>query len=127
MRGRSFSVSLSLVLIGALAVPAAAPAAEPSAARSPSAKGCWYYGEPNYAGARAQIVEGEDLADLGEAWSDKISSISCHPLCTLTAYDGAGPGGAQKKINGDAASLGEGWNDKISSMSVTCRRRTRSM
>ena len=112
----------------ALAAPSAIPAsaAEP-AAKSGSGRGCWYYGEANFAGPRAEIVEGAAAANLGSDWSDKISSLTCHPLCTLTAYDGENQTGAKKSFTGDVRTIPEAWNDKISSMSVSCRRRVRSV
>ena len=112
----------------ALAAPSAMPAkaAEP-AAKGGSGRGCWYYGEANFAGPRAEIVEGGAAANLGSDWSDKISSLTCHPLCTLTAYDGENQTGAKKSFTGDVRTIPEAWNDKISSMSVSCRRRVRSV
>lgn len=126
------SAFLAFALSATLALPVAAPASaggesSPASTRSASAKGCWYYSDNNYQGARAEIVEGTNPADVAAELNDKISSISCHPLCTLTAYDGAGQSGPQKKFNGDISYVGDAWNDKISSMAVTCRRRVRSM
>ena len=100
-------------------------AAEP-AAKGGSARGCWYYGEANFQGPRAEIVEGSAATSLGADWNDRISSLTCHPLCTLTAYDGDNQSGAKKSFNGDVRAIPEAWNDKISSMSVSCRRRVRS-
>ena len=89
--------------------------------------GCWYYSEANFQGARAEIVGGDAAASLGEQWNDKISSLTCHPLCTLTAFDEPDQAGSQKKFTGDVRFVGDAWNDRISAVSVTCRRRTRSM
>ena len=111
-----------------LAMPSAmsAGAAKP-AAKAGSARGCWYYGDASFQGPRAEIVEGGGPVTLGDDWTDKISSISCHPLCTLTAYDGANQSGAKKTFTGDLRAIGDAWNDKIGSMSVSCRRRVRSV
>ena len=131
MRMNGQSRILALAAMAALVMPlpvTGAPQAKAGSpgARAPGAKGCWYYSEAGFQGERAEIVDGDDLANLGDSWNDKITSISCHPLCTLTAYENEGHGGAQKRFNGDINNLGA-WSDKISSMSVTCRRRVRSM
>jgi hypothetical protein len=120
--------SLSMLTMLALSASATAPAsASEPAAKGGSARGCWYYGEANFEGPRAEIVEGSAAATLGVDWNDKISSLTCHPLCTLIAYDGENQSGAKKSFNGDVRSVGDAWNDKISSMTVSCRRRVRSI
>jgi hypothetical protein len=118
---------LTFLSLIALAAPTAMPAGAAPAAKSGSGLGCWYYGEANFAGPRAEIVEGGPAGNLGADWNDKISSLTCHPLCTLTAYDGENQTGAKKNFSGDVRTIPEAWNDKISSMSVSCRRRVRSM
>ena len=122
---RSIAKLHTILSLIAVAAPAAS-AAEP-AAKGGNARGCWYYGDANFQGPRAEIVEGSGAATLGADWNDKISSLTCHPLCTLTAYDGENQTGAKKTFNGDVRSIPAAWNDKISSMSVTCRRRVRSV
>ncbi|HEY5720690.1 MAG TPA: hypothetical protein VIT45_00050 [Allosphingosinicella sp.] len=119
---------LIMVSTFAIAAPAAAPAgaAEP-AAKAGSGRGCWYYGDANFQGPRAEIVEGAGPASLGPDWNDKISSLTCHPLCTLTAYEGENQTGARKNFNGDIRAIPAAWNDKISSMTISCRRRVRSI
>lgn len=124
---RSIARFLTVISTLTLAAPFAAPAsaAEP-AAKGGSGRGCWYYGGANFQGPRAEIVEGSAAVTLGADWNDKISSLTCHPLCTLTAYDGENQSGAKKSFTGDVRAIAEAWNDKISSMSVSCRRRVRS-
>lgn len=118
---------LTFVALIALAAPAVVPAgASEPAAKAGSGRGCHYYSDSGFQGRRAEIVDGNSLS-LGADWSDKISSLTCHPLCTLTAYDGENQSGAKKNFNGDMRSIPPAWDDKISSMSVTCRRRVRSM
>jgi len=118
-----------LVTISMLAMAASATtptsAAEP-AAKAGSGRGCYYYSQAGFQGQRAEITDGSSLS-LGADWNDTISSLTCHPLCTLTAYDGENQTGAKKSFTGDLRSIPEAWNDKISSMSVSCRRRVRSI
>jgi hypothetical protein len=110
----------------ALPLPAlAAPAEGGSGAKA--GQGCWYYSEANFQGTRAEIVGGGAPAALGDEWNDKISSLTCHPLCTLVAFDQADQTGTQKRFTGDVRYVGDAWNDKISAVSVTCRRRVRSI
>lgn len=124
------SIARAFLMISALslAAPSAMPAnaAEP-AAKSGSGRGCWYYKDAGFQGSRAEIVEGSAPSTLGADWNDSISSITCHPLCTLTAHDGENQSGAKKSFTGDVRAIPEAWNDKISSMSVSCRRRVRSI
>ena len=118
---------LTFFALLALAAPSAMPAgaAEP-AAKAGSGRGCHYYSEAGFQGQRAEITDGSSLS-LGADWSDKISSMTCHPLCTLTAYDGENQTGAKKNFTGDLRSIPAAWDDKISSMAVSCRRRVRSI
>jgi hypothetical protein len=123
-------IARKLLIMAAVLAPAA-PAAAPANAREPAAKagsghGCHYYSDAGFQGQRAEITDGNSLS-LGADWTDRISSLTCHPLCTLNAYDGENQSGAKKSFSGDVRSIPEAWNDKISSMTVTCRRRVRSV
>ena len=130
MRARRTNGIQVLALAAAAAVvtqtPTSAAARTVSEAAS-NAHGCWYYGDTNFQGARAKIVGGEAMNSLDEQWNDKISSLTCHPLCSMNAYEGADQTGRQKRFSGDVRSVGAEWNDRISSMSVSCRKRMRSV
>lgn len=128
MPGRLYEGMFALGLLAALALPLQAQAApaEGSGAKA-GGPGCWYYSEANFQGTRAEINGGGARASLGDDWNDKISSLTCHPLCTLTAFDQADGTGTQKKFSGDVRHVGDAWDDKISAMAVTCRRRVRSV
>lgn len=128
MRSKRLRPFPTLFMIAAIATPigASAISAEPAVNRG-SAHGCWYYDQAGFQGARAKIIPGDDAATLPAEWNDKISSLTCHPLCTLVAYDGENRSGSKKSFTGDVRSIPAAWNDKISSMSVTCRRRVRSV
>ena len=119
--------ALAMIVAIALALPAQAAPAEGASGAKANGPGCWYYSEANFQGARAEIVGGGAAASLGNEWNDKISSLTCHPLCTLTAFDQPDQAGSQKRFTGDVRFVGDAWNDKISALSVTCRRRTRSI
>jgi hypothetical protein len=128
MAGKGFhGLTIALVAAAALAPPAQAAPAEGASGAKANGPGCWYYSEANFQGARAEMVGGGAAASLGDDWNDKISSLTCHPLCTLTAFEQPGQAGSQKRFTGDVRFVGDAWNDKISALSVTCRRRTRSM
>ena len=125
---RSMSVrmlaALSLAAAPAIMLGVPATAAEPV---NQNAHGCWYYSDNGFQGARAKIVAGSDLSSLGAEFNDRVSSLTCHPLCTLVAYEGENHSGAKKSFKGDVRFVGSEWDDKISSMTVSCRRRARSI
>ena len=125
MAGKANAWRLTLAL-AVSALPVQAAPAEGASGAKANGPGCWYYSEANFQGARAEIVGGA-AASLGDDWNDKISSLTCHPLCTLTAFDQPDQAGTQKKFSGDVRFVGDAWNDRISALSVTCRRRARSM
>ena len=127
MRSKRLRPFTTLFMIAAIATPVGAPAiSADSEVNRESAHGCWYYDQAGFQGARGKMIPGDDAA-LPAEWNDRISSLTCHPLCTLIAHDGENRGGAKKSFTGDMRSIPEAWNDRISSMSVTCRRRTRSI
>jgi len=128
MRSKYLHPFPTFFMIAAIGTPIGAPAsaAEPAVNRD-SAHGCWYYDEAGFQGARAKIIVGDDASTLPAELNDKISSLTCHPLCTLVAYDGENRSGAKKSFAGDVREVPAAWNDRIGSMSVTCRRRVRSV
>lgn len=126
MRSKRLRPLPTLFMIAAIATPIGAPAspAGPAVNRE-STHGCWYYDEAGFQGARAKIIPDDGAATLPAEWNDRISSLTCHPLCALVAYDEENRSGAKKSFKGDVRSIPEAWDDRISAMSVSCRRRVR--
>lgn len=84
-----------------------------------------FYDDIEYGGA--SFISGSDMAFAGEAWDDRISSISVPPGMTVTIYEHANFGGQSLVVTEEMADLrlvalpgSEGtWNDALSSIRVT--------
>jgi hypothetical protein len=87
------------------------------------AQGCTYYADASFAGERAEVGDGAEIRWVGDRWNDRISSVSCAPRCTLTAYEHIDYGGASTRFSGEGRFVGPQWNDRISSLRVSCRGR----
>ena len=64
----------------------------------------------------------DEVAFVGPAWNDQISSIQCRPGCAVEAFADANYAGLRQRFEGEVGFVGPFWNDKISSYRVTCRR-----
>ena len=84
-------------------------------------RGCVYFQQADFQGARGLIMEHEDLDLLGRRWDNQISSIHCAASCRLNAWDEDHYDGETTRLSGSVRALGDEWNDRISSMAVRCR------
>lgn len=84
--------------------------------------GCTYYSDANYQGMRASLGDGGEIASIGPAWNDRLSSVQCDPGCALETFDHVNFAGARERFRGDVPFVGPGWNDRASALRVQCGR-----
>ena len=82
--------------------------------------GCAVYEHSDFQGASRGFVSGADLSYVGDDWNDTISSLACHPRCSLTIYEHVDYQGARFRLVGAISYVGDAWNDQISGLSVRC-------
>merc|ERR1712151_1389560 len=68
-----------------------------------------------------------DIIWIGDAWNDKLSSLTIYPNWCLTLYEHINYDGSWRRLcagsqTWDIAWIGDDWNDKVSSIRVSVRR-----
>ena len=84
-------------------------------------KGCVAYEHIDFGGHTFTIRGNYDLSWIGGRWNDKVSSIACHPSCSITAWADRDFRGDSKIFYPNTSYVGDEWNDRISSAKVRCR------
>lgn len=84
-------------------------------------KGCIYYEHSEFRGANMAIKQGVITYYVGGAWNDKISSIACHPSCSVMVYEHRDFQGASDLFGDWTHYVGGKWNDRASSLVAVCR------
>ena len=80
---------------------------------------CLLYQEPDQVGSPLPINADHDLERFGDAWNDKISSITVPSNCTLVLFDSYGYTGSSKAFESSSLDLGD-FNDRTSSAICAC-------
>ena len=83
-------------------------------------RACFAFDEEAFNGPRLEAHDGAAFEYVGEAWNDRISSISCAPGCRMIAYQTIVFGGARANFANSRPRLGPVWNDQISALRVVC-------
>jgi hypothetical protein len=89
-----------------------------------AAAACVAYEHSDFQGEALRFRRGEEIASIGQAWNDRISSIRCRPNCNLEAFEHVNFQGARIEFAGEASRVPLGWNDRISALRVNCSSRS---
>ena len=81
---------------------------------------CQVFEHINYGGAHFSMPSGQNIANVGGNWNDRISSVKVTNSCKLVAYQHINYGGDKRIFTANTSYVGNLWNDQISSLQCQC-------